>query len=312
MSASKNRLRWTELPDHVRARIGRLAGGPVVAATNCQGGFSPGLAARVRLADGRRAFIKAMDGSAWPSQVGLYRDEARVAAMLPAGLPTPDFLGCDDDGDWVILAFECVDATEPARPWRQTDLARVIAAAPDLAATTAPGLPAEHPRLRGWADIAADDSRLARLATHARWATERLSLLTELEVHGVAAAQGPALVHFDMFAHNILLTPGRVLFVDWPHARLGAPFVDTVLLLASAVGDGIDPEPFLAASPVTAGVDPHAIDGLIAAQAGFCLKDALHPPQLGLEPIYATKLELGLAALTWLARRLEARRLSGA
>jgi hypothetical protein len=303
VSASKDRLRWAELPEHVQARIGRLAGGPVVAAASCEGGFSPGLAARVRLADGRRAFVKAMDCSAWPSQAGLYRDEARVAALLPTGLPTPEFLGCDDDGDWVILAFECVDGAEPARPWREADLARVVGAAAELATAPAPDLATEHPRLGGWAELAADGARRARLAAHAPWATKHLGILTELEVHGLAAARGAALVHFDMYAHNILLTADRVLFVDWPHACLGAPFIDTVLLLASVVTDGVDPEPFLAASPLTAGLDPLAIDGLIAAQAGFCLGGALYPPAPGLEPIYAAKLDLGLAALTWLSRR---------
>jgi hypothetical protein len=304
MSASKDRPRWAEVPDHVRDRIGRLAGGPVVAAANCEGGFSPGLAARVRLADGRRAFIKAMDATAWPFQASLYRDEAQVTAKLPPGLPTPEFLGCDDDGEWVILAFECVEGAEPTRPWQEADLARVIAAASELATVPAPGLSAEHPRLGGWADLGADGARLARLETHAPWVTDRLSTLKELEVYGLAAAQGSALVHFDMFAHNILLTAERVLFVDWPHARLGAPFIDTVLLLASAVADGVDPEPFLAASPVTATLDPRAVDGLIAAQAGFCLNGAMYPPEAGLEPIFAAKLKLGLAALTWLERRV--------
>ena len=303
MSASKNRPRWEELPEHVRARIGRLAGGPVVAAASCEGGFSPGLATRVRLADGRRAFVKAMDCVAWPFQAELYRDEARVAARLPAGLPTPEFLGCDDDGDWIILAFECVDGAEPARPWRETDLARVVSAATELAAAEPPDLSTEHPRLEGWSGLGADAARRARLATHAPWAAQHLGMLIELEALGLAAARGSALVHFDMYAHNILLTPGRVLFVDWPHACLGAPFVDTVLLLASTVADGVDPEPFLAASPLTARVDPQAIDGLIAAQAGFCLGGAMYPPEPGLEPIYAAKLDLGLAALTWLARR---------
>jgi hypothetical protein len=310
MSASKDRLLWTELPEHVRARIGRLAGGRVVAAASCEGGFSPGLAARVRLADGRRAFVKAMDCSAWPFQAGLYRDEARVTAMLPPGLPAPEFLGYDD-GDWVILAFECIDGAEPARPWRKPDLARVVAAAADLAKTPAPDLPTDHHRLGGWSDLAADRGRLARLATYAPWTTGRTGMLTELEAHGLAAARGSALVHFDMYAHNILLTADRVLFVDWPHARAGAPFVDAVLLLASAVADGIDPEPFLAASPLTANVDPRAIDGLIAAQAGFCLGGAMYPAEPGLEPIFAAKLALGLAALTWLARRLRERPAAG-
>jgi aminoglycoside phosphotransferase (APT) family kinase protein len=307
VSASKDRLLWAELPEHVRDRIGRLAGAPVVAAASCAGGFSPGLAARVRLADGRRAFVKAMDCTAWPAQAGMYADEARVAALLPAGLPVPEFLGCDDDPDWVILAFECVDGSEPPRPWRESDLAAVVAAAGQLADAVVPGLSRTHARLGGWADLATDDGRLTRLAACAPWAASRLDLLAGLEAHGLAAARGSSLVHFDMFAHNILLTGHRVLFVDWPHARLGAPFVDVVLLLASAVCDGIDPEPFLAGSPLTANVEPLAIDGLIAAQAGFCLRDALYPPEPGLEPIYAAKLDLGLAALDWLTRRLVAR-----
>ena len=44
MSASKNRPRWSELPVHVRGQISELVGGPVVAARNCEGGFSPGFA----------------------------------------------------------------------------------------------------------------------------------------------------------------------------------------------------------------------------------------------------------------------------
>ena len=307
MSASKDRLRWIDLPEPVQTRIGQLVGGSVVAAANCEGGFSPGLAARLRLADGRRAFVKAMDGSAWPYQADFYRGEARVTAALPAGLPTPRFLGCDDDGSWVILAFACVDGAEPARPWRESDLERVLAAAGQLVGVAPPVLPCvsdRNCRLGGWAGLAADDCRRERLAIQAPWAVSHLPLLMALEANGLTAVQGAALVHFDMYAHNILLTSKDVYFVDWPHARVGAPFIDTVLLLASAVADGVDPEPFIAASPLTANVDPSAIDGLLAAQAGFCLAGALQPPQPGLEPIYTAKLELGIAALDWLARRL--------
>jgi hypothetical protein len=80
MSASKNRPRWGDLPPPVRARISELAGGRVLAAQNCEGGFSPGFASRLTLADGRRAFAKAMDADAWPLQATFHRDEARVAA----------------------------------------------------------------------------------------------------------------------------------------------------------------------------------------------------------------------------------------
>lgn len=306
MAASKNRMRWSELPAPVQARIATLAGGPVVAAENCAGGFSPGLAARLRLATGRRAFVKALDCAEWPSQGPIYQAEARVAAALPTAIAAPRLLGSHDDGRWVLLAFECVPGTEPARPWRLADLDRVVMAAGQLAAAATRcqvEVPRDHPRLGGWAALAADEARRAALVRCSPWAAARLPALADLEAAGLLAARGSSLVHFDMYAHNVLLTADGVFFVDWPHSRRGAPFVDLVILLASAAADGIDPEPFLAASPLTAAVAPEEIDGLLAAHSGFCLFGALESPEPGLEPIYAVKLELGLAALGWLQRR---------
>ena len=98
MSASKNRPRWGDLPPSVRRQIEDLVGDEVLAAENCQGGFSPGFASRLALASGKRAFAKAVDGAEWPSQAPMYRDEAHVAAGLPAGMPVPQFLGSRDDG----------------------------------------------------------------------------------------------------------------------------------------------------------------------------------------------------------------------
>lgn len=309
MSASKDRLRWAQLPARVRQRVEMLAGGRVLAAEDCAGGYSPGLAARLRLPAGERVFVKAIDCREWPSQASMYRAEARVSATLPAHVPAPRLRVSDDDGDWVILVFDCADGAEPARPWRPADLGRVVNAAGMLARAEIPSsvqLQCDHPRLGGWADIAADDVCRARLAARSAWAADRLPMLVEMEAAGKAAAHGCALVHFDMYAHNILLTAGQVLFVDWPWARRGAPMVDTVMLLASAAADGIDPEPFLAASQAAAGVGSHALTALLAAHAGFCMSGALQTPEPGLEPIYAAKLELGTAALGWLERRLAA------
>jgi len=106
---------------------------------------------------------------------------------------------------------------------------------------------------------------------------------------------------------NVLLAPGRVLFIDWPHARLGAPIIDLLTLLSGAAADGLDPEPFLRRQTLAAQAGPHAIDAVLAAHAGFCLADALHPPPPGLEPVYAAKLALGLGTIRWLQRRLTGR-----
>lgn len=306
-AASKRRPRWAELPAPARAQIERLLASPVVTAQNCEGGFSPGFASRLTLADGRRAFVKAMDCDAWPSQALFHRAEARVAAALPASIPAPTLLGSFDDGHWVALAFEAVEGTEPAQPWSLTDLDRVLAAVGRLAHAGTPSpipLPRDHPRLGGWASLASDPARRARLPAFSAWAASHLALLIALESEGLAAARGPSLVHFDLFPHNILLTADQVLFVDWPHARLGAPFIDLLLLLSSAASGGIDPEPILARQPLAARAESRTIDAVLAAHAGFCIAGALLPAPPGLEPITEAKLTLGLATVNWLARRL--------
>lgn len=306
-AASKRRPRWAELPTPARTQIERLLAGPIISAQNCDGGFSPGFASLLTLADGHRAFVKAMDCNAWPSQALFHRAEARVAAALPTSVPAPTFLGSFDDGHWVGLAFEAADGAEPAQPWNLTDLDRVLAAVGQLAQMGAPSpipLPRDHPRLGGWADLARDACRRATLPTCSPWAASHLPLLTALESEGLAAAQGSSLVHFDLFPHNILLAADQVLFVDWPHARLGAPFIDLLLLLSSAASCGIDPEPILARQPLAAGVEPRAVNAVLAAHAGFCVAGALLPAPPGLEPITEAKLSLGLATVDWLARRL--------
>ena len=253
MAASKKRLRWNEMPALVRAEIEQLVAGRVVVAENCEGGFSPGLASRLILAGGRRVFVKAMDAGAWPLQAAIHRAEARVAAALPGTVAAPRLLGSFDDGHWVVLAFEGLDGSEPAQPWNPAELGRVAAAVGRLSQGVTPSpiaLPRDHSRLGGWASLARDRSRLARLPAHSAWAADHLSLLITLEEQGLVAAQGASLVHFDLYPHNILLTPDQVMFVDWPHARLGAPFLDLLMLLSSAAASAIDAEPILRKHPL--------------------------------------------------------------
>jgi hypothetical protein len=289
MSASKNRMRWTDLPPAARAEVERLAGGAVVGAENCPDGFSPGMAARLTLAGGRRVFVKAIDATAWPGEQDAYRAEAAVSTSLPDTAPAPRCLGTYDDGRWIIIGYEHINGRPPHSPWAESDLVRVLDAL-DFGTAPPGGLARDHPRLGGWTGI--DPDRLRRSVP---WAYRHLDDLIALEREGMRAAQGESFVHFDLYAHNILLTADRVVIVDWPHARLGSPLIDRVMLLSSAAADGIDPEPY---------VGPAEIDSVLAAHAGFCLNGGLSQPPPGLEPIVAAKLAIGLAATGWLRRRL--------
>jgi hypothetical protein len=283
------------LDPELRADVERLAGGPVVGARSCSGGFSPGFASRLTVAGGHRVFAKAIDARRWPHEVAAYRAEIRVNAALPAGAPAPRFLGAVDDERWVALAFEDVDGVEPGRPWTPDALDRVLAATADLGRPTA-DLPRDHPRLGGWATLTAD------LVTDP-WAAAALPELVALEREGLTAARGDSLVHGDLYPHNVLLTPDRVVVVDWPHARPGSPLVDLVTVVTSAVADGLDPD---AALRRRAGdVAPRELDAVLAAHAGFLVAGGLATMPPGLEPIAEAKRRLGAAAVRWLRARLD-------
>ena len=62
-------------PLSLRSDVERALGSPVVRAASQPGGFSPGSADRVVLADGRRAFVKAVGTS----------DPPRLASSQPSG-----------------------------------------------------------------------------------------------------------------------------------------------------------------------------------------------------------------------------------
>ena len=304
MPASRDRPRWSQVPRQVRLDVERLAAGRIVAARNCPGGFSPGLASRLTCADGRRLFVKALDGDAWPGEAAMYRREALIAAALPVTVGAPRLFGTRDDGHWIILAFEDIDGAEPRQPWRRAEAERVVAALEHLAHALTPSpipLPADHVRLGGWTELADDSTGPVRLAAQSAWAADNLASLIDLEQHGLAAARGHTLVHFDLYPHNVLLTPDRVVVVDWPHAQQGNQLVDLIQLLSSVAADGGDPEPLL---PTSARSQIAAIDAILTAHTGFLIAGGLAEPPPGLEAIPQAKLRLGHGALRWLRRRL--------
>ncbi|HVC22288.1 MAG TPA: hypothetical protein VNH82_02495 [Candidatus Dormibacteraeota bacterium] len=107
------RMDWTSLPDTVRAGVRYLIGAKVLSALSQPSGFSPGVAARLQLSDGRRVFVKAVGSSPNRQTPDLHREEARVLAGMPDNAPTARLLGVHDDDDWVALVLEDVEGTHP-------------------------------------------------------------------------------------------------------------------------------------------------------------------------------------------------------
>ncbi|WP_070012341.1 hypothetical protein [Streptomyces abyssalis] len=99
-----------------------VLGGKVTATASLPGGFSEGVAARLELSDGRRAFAKAADVTAAPAEGATHRREGVVASRLPSGAPAPRLLGIHDDGEWVALVFEQAAGDSPSSRGARTNL----------------------------------------------------------------------------------------------------------------------------------------------------------------------------------------------
>lgn len=305
------RIGWDDVDPGVRRAIEAHLGAEVVDARNQVGGFSPGLAARCTLADGGRAFVKAVSPVQNPHACRIHRREAEVAAQLPAGLPVPRLLHVVDDGHWVALVFEEVDGVQPDEPWSHDQLDVVLPAlerfAEQATPSPAPGLPSIQSRygaaFRGWRQLAAGEHDAT---SYGPAVTSVLDRLASLEGGWAQAAVGDTLLHTDLRADNLLLTPaGEVVLVDWPWACVGAAFLDLVLLLPSVgLAGGPPPAEVIERHRLFAAVDDDALVAVFTALAGFFVRESLQPAPPGLPTIRAFQRAQAEVALGWLLPRI--------
>jgi hypothetical protein len=94
------RMAYDDAPAAVRAWVERELGSQIVASSTQYGGFSPGVAARLVTASGRRAFVKAVGPELNPDTPGLFRQESvAMQALDPLRLTqAPRLYGGYDDG----------------------------------------------------------------------------------------------------------------------------------------------------------------------------------------------------------------------
>jgi hypothetical protein len=303
--ARGERQPWEGVPEAVRRTIEQRLGSSVASATTRPGGFSPGAAARLELTDGRRFFAKAVGPAPNPDSPDFHRREARFAAALPPTTPAPEFLFAVEHGEWVALVFEDVEGREPRLPWREDELDRVLGALTDLSRALTPA-PIEAPAVVEALDDLFHGWRM--LESHVDdWAAAHLDDLRALEARWAEAAVGETLLHCDVRADNILLTPDRVVFVDWPHACIGAAWIDLLAFLPSvAMQGGPPPWQVFESHPVGRDVPPERLQPVLAALTGFFLQRSTLPPQPGLSTLRDFQRGQGVHALAWLRRSLGA------
>ncbi|MFE3447686.1 phosphotransferase family protein [Nonomuraea sp. NPDC059194] len=297
--ASGVRLPWERVPAGLRRQVADFLGGRVVEAVTQTGGFSPAAAVRLRLDDGRRAFVKACGAVPNPRSIEIYRAEVEIAGALPERVPAPKLLASFDTGDWVALVFEDVAGRHPAMPWRDDELRRVLDAVDELSTALTPApitartfADMHEESFTGWRRLLDEDTTGLD-----PWALRNLDALAELEEGWAAAAEGDSLVHADLRADNVLLTDDRVYVVDWPWASVGAPWIDLVCMLPSVRMQGGPPPQELFDDK-----DP-AVTAVLAALTGYFVRQGRQPDPPGLPTVRAFQRAQGVAALDWLRFR---------
>jgi len=295
----------------VRRAIERACGSAVAEAQTQPGGFSPGVAARVRCADGGRWFIKAASAELNADAPRLHRQEAAVLAaldpLIAAGkLPVPRLRGTAESGPWFALVIEDVAGRQPALPWQDEQLGLVLATLDQMAEALTPA-PIEVPGIAryiaddftGWRTLAArpGDDRLDP------WSRARLGELAALEATWAGHAAGDTLLHSDVRADNLLLTgDGGVKVVDWPHACRGAAFAEVVFLAPSvAMQGGPEPAALLARSRAGRKARPESVAAVVCALAGYFTERSLAPAPPGLPTLRGFQAAQAEVTRRWLA-----------
>lgn len=301
---SSPRPTWLELPETLRAAVAAALGSPVVASESRAGGWSPGSADRLLLADGSRVFVKAASTEVNEATVAMHRREAAVLAALDGLGIAPSPLGEVEAGPWFALLVEDLPGRhpDPADPADTEAVLDAVAALPDPVPSAVP--PAEADARAELAEGAADWHRLleaggADTVPGGEPAARRIAAIA---VGAGDAVDGTGLVHLDLRIDNVLVLPdGSARIVDWPNAVRGSRWFDalTYLLDVRRYGGRAD----LSAHPVTADVPAEHVDAAVAGLAGYFFRAALRPEPAGMAGIRAFQRLQGEVVLEWLLQR---------
>ncbi|MFJ9481475.1 phosphotransferase family protein [Streptomyces mirabilis] len=305
---TSGRLQWTDVPSPLRARLEDALGAPVTDTLTPAGGFGHQLAAALRLADGKRAFVKAAPDDDPLTAANIH--EAAVLGSLPPGTPAPELLGIHRAADWTAVVIAHLDGPHPDLSPASGDAEQTWALLDKLTSSPAPApyaaavnsTPSNTAALHGWDELLSGPP--GDLAPAAR---ERLPQLAELEAAWPALACGNRIVHGDLRADNMVRVHHLgVTFVDWAHATTGPACIDAASLAPQLILAGHAPEDvahLLRDHPATAS-SPDTTTAFLAALTGHWHRNARKPAPPGAPGLRAYQHRAAAAGLALLGYRL--------
>lgn len=293
------RLTWEVLPPLLRHTIEGRLGSRVVSAKSAGTGFTPGFASVITCADGSLHFVKAASVKAQRPFAESYREEVRKLRSLPPGLPVPRLLWSHEDDLWVAHELEYVDGANPARPWRRPELDTCLDTLEVLAERLTPPPLTLDTFAHDFADCLSGWDHMRRVFPDLPYLEEAAALAAHFE----EATAGDTLVHTDGRDDNFLIVDGRALLCDWNWPVVGAAWIDTVVLLIGAHGDGHDADAILAERALTRDVGPEDIDAFLALIAGYFFERRDEPVPTSSPYLRAHQAWYAAATWSWLTKR---------
>ncbi|GLY95108.1 phosphotransferase [Actinoplanes sp. NBRC 103695] len=272
------RAAWADTPEPVRTAVADALGSPITGHADLHGGMSPGPAVCLRLADGRRVFVKAVSAEVRAHNHAMILQEAWILDTLPPSVPAPRRLATVEHGPWVALATTWAGGSA-GELWTDTSIEAVAHACRTASGHRAPDtLPPVAERIfhfDGWA-------RMLENRAGGDWEAAHAGPAATVVAGWERWTAGDALVHRDLRLDNtaVQAADGSAVLLDWAYASAGAPWIDLAQLAADVVATGHVLGPEVAtdrAHRLVEGLPPDASRFVVGLAGMWCIRAATVP-----------------------------------
>ena len=302
------RMPYAELPGLVRAFVEAELGAAVVEVVPRTGGMSPAVAATVRAANGRTAFVKAVGSEIHPETPAHFRHERAVLQTLPPAPYRAGLQAAYDDGDWVALLLDDVDGRHP--DWDDaSDRAAVLEVVHQQSHELTPPLP-HLPTVSNREGLQkhlarADAATEVELAALPAWARSDLGALLDLAGLTLEHHRDESFCHWDIRHDNILIRhhDRQPVLLDWGMSKRGQRWGDAVCFGLEWV-ESAEFDTIVDTVDLSDG-EQADITGFLVGLGVYALMMSGQPPHPSLPRLPAFRRELGARCLGGVRRRLD-------